>query len=65
MVYKFTCSQGHDPVTFTVEAENDDEALQKLLEQSGPHAAQVHPEMANMSPGDVKNLITSSWVKEG
>lgn len=63
MTYTFTCSQGHEPVTFTVEAENDDEALQKIMEQSSSHVQEVHPELANMPEDQVKNLIMSSWTK--
>ena len=64
MKYSFTCSQGHEPMTFTVEADNDDEALQKIIGQAGPHVAEVHPDMANASPEEMKNMITSSWTKE-
>lgn len=63
MTYTFTCSQGHEPVTFTVEAENDDEALQKIMGQSQPHIASAHPEMANMPEDEAKNIITSNWTK--
>lgn len=52
-------------MTFTVEAENDEEALQKIMEQAGPHVAQAHPEMASVSPEETKNMIMSNWVKEG
>ncbi len=62
MTYTFTCSQGHDPVSFSVEAETDDEALAKLKEQAGPHLAEAHPDM-NMSPEEGDNLIRSTWVK--
>ena len=62
--YIFTCAQGHDPIYFTVEAASDEEALQKLLEQSGPHAAEKHPELANMPPDQVNQMIMSNWTKE-
>ena len=64
MTYTFTCEQGHDPVTFTVEAENDDEALEKIMVQAGPHLQEAHPEMANMPPDQAKNIITGAWKKE-
>lgn len=63
MTYTFTCSQGHEPITFTVEAENDDEALQKIMEQSGSHVQEAHPELANMPEDQVKGLITGNWIK--
>ncbi len=64
MTYTFTCEQGHDPVTFTAQADNDEEALQKIMEQAAPHLAQAHPDMANMPEDQAKNMITSAWTKE-
>lgn len=64
MTYTFTCDQGHDPITFTAEAENDEEALQKIMEQAQPHISEKHSELANMPEDQVKNLIMSSWKKE-
>ena len=64
MLYSFTCSQGHEPMTFTAEAENDEEALQKIMDQTQPHVAEKHSEMANMSEEEAKNMITSMWKKE-
>lgn len=64
MKYTFTCDQGHEPVTFTTEAETDEEALEMIMKQAGPHVAEAHPDMANMSPEETKNMITSGWTKE-
>lgn len=64
MKYSFTCSQGHEPMTFTAEAENDEEALQKIMEQAGPHVAEAHPDMVNADPEETKKMITDSWTKE-
>jgi predicted small metal-binding protein len=63
MTYTFTCAQGHDSVTFSVDAENDDDALVKIMEKAAPHLASAHPEMANMPEDEAKKLITGSWVK--
>lgn len=63
MVYTFTCSQGHEPVEFKVEASNDDEALAKIMEEAKGHLAEAHPDMAGMSPEQAKQIITSSWTK--
>lgn len=63
MTYTFTCDQGHDPVTFSVDAENDEEALGKLMQKSAAHLKSAHPDMANMSEEDAKKMITGSWVK--
>ncbi len=62
MTYTFTCSQGHEPESFTVEAENDDEALAKIKEATAGHLAEKHSDM-KMSPEEVDNLIRSSWTK--
>lgn len=62
MTYTFTCAQGHEPVTFTAEAENDDDALAKIMEKAAPHLASAHPEMANMPEDEAKKIITGSWV---
>lgn len=66
MTYTFTCQQGHvEPATFTVEADNDEQALQKIMEQAAPHLAEKHPEMANIPPEEGRNIITANWVKSG
>ncbi|MEX0621641.1 MAG: hypothetical protein WD187_01455 [Candidatus Woykebacteria bacterium] len=65
MTYSFTCEQGHEPKTFTVDAENEDEAVQKLLEQTGPHVAEAHPDMANMSPAEAEQMIRNGMKAEG
>ena len=64
MKYTFTCSQGHEPETFTTEAESDDEAVEKLMEMARPHLAEKHQEMAGGSPEDAKQMIMSNWIKE-
>ena len=64
MKYSFICDQGHEPQTFTVEADNDEGAVVNLMEQTQPHLAQVHPEMAGGSPEDAKQMIMSAWTKE-
>lgn len=63
MTYTFTCSQGHEPITFTSEAENDEEALQKIMQQATPHLQQAHPDMANMPEEEAKKIVTSAWTK--
>ena len=63
MTYTFTCAQGHEPETFSVEAENDQEALQKIMAKSGPHVAKVHAELANMPEDQAKQMIISNLVK--
>lgn len=64
MKYTFTCNQCDPSVDFSVEAENDDEAVDKLMESTKGHVAEKHPEMANASPEEAKQMITSNWKKE-
>ena len=63
MTYTFTCAQGHEPKTFTAEADNDDAALAMIMEQAGPHLAEAHPDMASMPPEESKKMITDAWTK--
>jgi len=65
MQYSFTCNQGHDPQTFTVDAENEDEAVEKLMEQTQPHLAEAHSNMPSMSPDEAKNMIRGGLKAEG
>ncbi len=62
--YTWTCEQGHEPKSFTVEAENDDEAVEKLMEETKGHVDEDHKDMEDMSPEEAKKMITSSWKKE-
>lgn len=64
MKYTFECSQGHEPMTMTVEAENDDEAMEQMMGQAKAHLGEHHPDMANMSDDEVKNMIMQGWKKE-
>ena len=65
MQYSFTCSQGHDPQTFTVDAENEDEAVEKLMEQTQSHLTEKHSDMPSMSPEEAKNMIRSGLKAGG
>lgn len=62
--YTFTCEQCSPAVNFTVEAENEDEAVEKLMEETKGHVGEKHPDMANASPEEAKNMIKSSLKKE-
>lgn len=63
LTYSFTCDQGHEPETFTVEAENDDEAVTKIMEAASGHLAEKHPEMSTMTPEEGANLIRSRMTQ--
>ena len=65
--YSFDCEmggEGHESEHFEVEADNDDEALGKMMEEMKPHGEKFHPEMAGKSPEELKEMITSTWKKE-
>lgn len=64
MSYSFTCSQGHEPVTFgPVEAETDDEAVEKLMELAKPHLAEAHADMKDMTPEQGAELVKANMTK--
>ncbi|HSX57914.1 MAG TPA: hypothetical protein VLE47_01415 [Candidatus Saccharimonadales bacterium] len=63
MTYSFTCQEGHEPKTFTTEADNDDQAMESILEQMGPHVAEVHPDLAGKSPEELKQMVMDGWTK--
>ncbi len=63
MTYTFTCDQGHEPQVFTVDAENDDEAVEKIAEATKTHVGESHPEMASVSPEEAMNMIRNKMVK--
>lgn len=62
MTYSLTCDEGHEPETFTVEAENDEEAMALMMAKSKGHADIKHPEML-MTEEEVKAFISSHWTK--
>lgn len=59
--YSMTCAEGHEPETFTVEAENDEEALTLMMAKSKGHA-EKHPGMS-MTEEEAKAFILSHWTK--
>lgn len=63
MKYSFSCPIEGCTWTTTVEAENRNEALDKLSEQAGEHVTQVHSDLQK-TPEQVR-LDVSSIMVEG
>lgn len=62
MTYTFTCAQGHEPQSWSVEADNDDDAVTKIKEATGSHLAEAHADM-QMSDEEADAMIRSNWTK--
>ncbi len=57
--YKFVCPAA-DRYAIDVEAQNEDEAVEKVKAESQQHLAKVHPEMLKMSDEEIKGMLRSS-----
>lgn len=62
MTYSFQCKCGQ---TLSVDAENDDEALDKLMGVGADHMAAVHPNDPPMSDEEMKNMLRAGMKKQG
>lgn len=62
MNYSFKCPACEH--TITVEAENDDEAVQKINTEGVVHAQQVHPEMPPMSEEQMTQMVRENMTRE-
>ncbi len=62
--YSFDCDMDHDPMHFEVEAEDDDSAVKKLIEELGPHSEEHHPDMKDMSQEDLEKMVREGMHKE-
>ena len=62
--YSFVCSLGHSPETMTVDAINDDEALEKMMVLARMHISQKHSDMPPMSEEQMMSLIKTTWTKQ-
>ncbi len=64
MKYSFSC-----PATcnyeITVDANNDDEALAKIVAEGAVHGRQVHPDVLSMTEEQLKSAVRSGIVKAG
>lgn len=57
MQYSFTCPAPGCGHTMEVEAENDDEAMGKLLVAGDEHGKQVHPNIPQMPEEQAKEMV--------
>lgn len=57
MKFSFICDQSHEPEIFRVEAENEEQALDKIMEKYAPHTVIKHPEMTNAPSQQISNLV--------
>lgn len=62
MKYTFTCPA--DGQVLSTTAENDDEAMNKLLELGKKHLDEYHKGQLPMTEEEAKNLIRALWKKE-
>jgi predicted small metal-binding protein len=62
MKYSFTCPA---PCNYEIkiDAQNDDEALKKIMEAGGVHAKKAHPDMPPMTEEKLKNMFRSGMKK--
>lgn len=62
VTYSMNCSQGHEPEMISVEAENDDDAMMKMMDTCKAHFAAKHQDMT-MSDEEMGNFIKGNWTK--
>ena len=62
MTYSFQCQCEK---TLTVDAANDDEALEKLMDVGPAHMAEAHPDAPPMSDEEMKNMLRSGMKQGG
>ena len=62
MKYSFTCPP---PCNYEIkiDAQNDDEALKKIMEAGAVHAKKAHPDMPPMTEEKLKNMFRSGMKK--
>lgn len=61
MKYSMTCECGH---TMTVDAMDDANAKQQMMDMGKKHVQEVHPDM-NMSDADMEKMVQDGMKKEG
>jgi hypothetical protein len=62
--YSLTCDQGHAAEKFTVEAENEEEAVEKMMKATASHGAEKHLETKDMSEKEAKEWTKRQLTKE-
>ena len=59
MQYSFTCPTGGCNFSVNVIAQNDDWAVEKIIEVSSVHGKQAHPNLPSMTVQQIKNVVLS------
>lgn len=62
--YVFTCEKDHAPVTFEVQADNDDAAMQMMVEKVRPHIQKLHAAEGMPPDAAVMDVIKQGWKKK-
>lgn len=60
MKYSFTCPACGHPLT--VEAQNDEDAAERLMERGESHMLEMHPE-SDMSEEEMRGMVRSQMRK--
>lgn len=63
-MYSYDCDMDHEKETITVEADNDDAAMEMMMAKVKSHLGEKHSDMAEMSDDDMKAQIMGGWKKE-
>ena len=64
MQYSFMCPTGSCNFSVKVIAQNDDWAVEKIIEVSSVHGKQAHPNLPSMTVQQIKNVVLSSVEKQ-
>jgi len=61
--YAFACEKDHAPITFEVMADNDDAAMQMMVEKVRPHIQKLHAAQGMPPDEAVMDVIKQGWKK--
>jgi len=58
-MFKMTCDKGHEPMSWTTEAADENEAYTKFMEmpEVGAHVSEMHADMESMDPEEKKSMV--------
>ena len=65
--YKLSCSMGHEPMSWTTQADSMDMAAMNFLgmQEMKDHVAQMHADWAGKSEEDMKAAVMGMITEEG
>jgi hypothetical protein len=64
MQYLFTCPTRGCNFSVKVDTQNDDWAVEKIIEASSVHGKQAHPNLPLMTVQQIKNVVLSGIKKQ-